>query len=154
MSKLCWVCGEEYTPRTNSHFCGPKCSAEWRRCTVRSTASQYKHISGNWPRYFARLCAKRERRGAINAQDCMAILERQGGRCALSGVEMTCILKRGVSTRTNASLDRIDPGRGYEPANVQLVCAVLNSFRNSTPLEEFKDWCRKVAAYGEKAPQL
>jgi hypothetical protein len=56
----------------------------------------------------------------------------------------------GTKSLTNASLDRIDPQKGYEPANVQLVCVVLNSFRNNVPVEDFVGWCRKVVDHAEK----
>jgi hypothetical protein len=75
----------------------------------------------------------------------MWLLATQGGKCALSGVELTCTLQRGVVSKTNVSIDRIDPKGAYTLDNVQLVCAVLNKFRIDTPLDEFIDWCRKVA---------
>jgi hypothetical protein len=73
------------------------------------------------------------------------LLAAQDGKCALSGVELTCILQKGVITKTNASIDRIDPKGVYTQDNVQLVCAILNKFRIDTPIDEFVDWCKKVA---------
>ena len=49
--------------------------------------------------------------------------------------------------RTNASIDRIDPKGDYSVENVHLVCAALNKFRIDTSLQEFVDWCTKVANY-------
>jgi hypothetical protein len=78
------------------------------------------------------------------------MLDRQQGLCAMSGEPMTCNLQRGVVTSTNASLDKLDPDKGYILNNVQLVCRVLNSFRNNTPLDEYIEWCRKVVRHDEK----
>jgi hypothetical protein len=73
------------------------------------------------------------------------LLETQNGKCALSGVELTCTLQKGVRSKTNASIDRIDPKGPYVIENVQLVCSVINKFRIDTPVDEFVEWCRKVA---------
>lgn len=72
---------------------------------------------------------------------------QQGGKCALSGVELTCILQKGVVSKTNASIDRIDPKGEYVLGNIQLVCSVINKFRIDTPVDEFVDWCKKVSDY-------
>ena len=74
-------------------------------------------------------------------------MEKQEYRCALTGVLLTCLLKRGEKTKTNASIDRIDPKGSYHPSNIQIVCVAVNVFRSDLPVEEYKDWCRKVADY-------
>lgn len=43
------------------------------------------------------------------------------------------------------SLDRIDPGRGYEPDNVRLVCAVANFAMNAWGLEPVLHMARAMA---------
>jgi len=114
---------------------------------VNDTSMQYKLISGNWERYFSRLCQPKRRKGVITPTDCIAILEAQDGRCALTGELMTCKLERGVLTPTNASLDRVDAGGTYAPSNVQLVCTVVNQWRGSLPIPEYIAWCKKVVDY-------
>jgi hypothetical protein len=147
--KACKVCGEDFIPRSVSHrYCGDACRAQWHRITFQSTEYQYRTISGDWHRYFVRLCNSKERKGVITPQDCIEILNQQQGRCALSGETLTCRLERGTLQPTNASLDRKNPGGSYRPENIQLVCVVLNSFRGATPLNEFISWCKKVAANG------
>lgn len=151
--KDCKFCGATFTPNSGAHtFCSDKCRARWRMHNVNDTEMQYRQISGNWDRYFSRLCQRKVRKGVISPQDCRRILDRQKGLCALSGETLTCQLKRGEATLTNASLDRIDPKGSYAPDNVQLICVVLNSFRNDTPLNEFVGWCKKVAAYAVQEP--
>jgi len=71
---------------------------------------------------------------------------KQKGLCALSGRKMTHIRGNG-RVKTNASLDRIDSKRPYEPGNVQLVCAVTNFMKHDMTVKEMKDWCAAVLAY-------
>lgn len=153
--KECAYCRRQFTPNSGVHkFCSLPCKGKHRREFGHyRTEAQYELISGRWDKYFSRLCNQKHRKGVITRADCLRILERQQGRCALSGEVLTCHLKKGVITPTNASLDRINPQGPYTPDNVQLVCAVLNSFRNDTALDEFIDWCRKVADYGVQKPQ-
>jgi hypothetical protein len=147
--KACKLCGEVFTPRSSAQlFCGDSCRKRRRQATIKSTEYQYRSISGDWRRYFVRLCNSKERKGVITPQDCIEILNQQQGRCALSGETLTCRLERGTLQPTNASLDRKNPGGSYRPENIQLVCVVLNSFRGATPLNEFISWCKKVAANG------
>lgn len=58
---------------------------------------------------------------------------------------MTCQLVKGLVCQTNASIDRVDPTKGYTEDNIQLVCVALNKFRINTPVNDFIDWCIKVA---------
>lgn len=67
----------------------------------------------------------------------------QGGRCALTGWDMTMELGRGV-VPTNCSIDRIDPKNGYEVGNVQLVCRVANVAKSDMTQSDFLAMCRSV----------
>jgi hypothetical protein len=150
--KQCGYCAGAFVPKSGVHkFCSEPCKRRYRReFGAYTTEAQYGLINGRWDKYFSRLCTQKHRKGTITRDDCITILNRQQGRCALSGEVLTCSLNLGFKNPTNASLDRINPQKGYEPTNVQLVCAVLNSFRSNTPVEEFVDWCRKVATHAEK----
>jgi hypothetical protein len=147
--KPCGVCGILFMPKSGVHkFCSAACRGKWQYISGRqTTAKQYEEISGNWNRYLSRLCQKSFRREAISVDDCLAILERQQYRCALTGEPLTCQLQKGVRCKTNASLDQIEPKAGYTKDNVQLVCAAVNSFRNDLCVEEFINWCRKVVTH-------
>lgn len=150
--KECKFCGGTFTPKSGIHkFCSGSCKGKYRReYGAYRTEAQYELINGRWDKYFSRLCNRKHRKGIITREDCLDILERQQGKCALSGELLTCTLVKGVVSPTNASLDRINPKGSYTPNNVQLVCVVLNSFRNDTPLTDFIQWCKKVAAHAEK----
>jgi hypothetical protein len=146
--KECAVCNTLFKPKSGVHkFCSPKCKGKWQYISgTHSTENQYKKISGNWDRYFARLVSRNDmRRENISTEDCLELLEEQDGLCALSGVELTCILKKGERCWTNASLDRIEAGGLYTKDNVQLVCTSLNMWRGDLPLDQFIWWCKKVA---------
>ena len=145
--RFCIVCGKQFNPSSGGHkFCGPICKGKWQYITGRSsTENQYKEISGNWKKYFQRLCCRSNKREDLSWEDWIKLLEQQEYRCALSGIELTCKLEKGKKFKTNASLDRIDAGGPYIKENVQLVCAALNCWRSDTTLSEFIWWCKQVA---------
>lgn len=145
----CTVCVALYIPRVNNQrFCSVPCKRKhYRTAGPESTERQYQLISGNWERYFARLCTRSFKRSALSKEDCIQLLNKQNYRCALSGVALTCVLNKGTRCKTNASIDRIIPQGPYSVDNIQLVCAALNKFRVDTPLPEFIEWCKKVAQF-------
>lgn len=145
--KPCVVCQTIFKPKSGVHkFCSEKCKGKWQYITGSgSTENQYKYISGDWRRYFARLTNKSQRRENISIEDCLELLAKQDGLCALSGVELTCLLEKGKKFKTNASLDRIKAGLPYTKDNIQLVCAAVNCWRGDTELEEFIWFCNRIA---------
>lgn len=142
----CPVCGVIFSQAHHSHkYCGRACKkAANRTAGADTTDRQYDRVSGNWGRYYNRLRCQKGRQ-ELQLCDILALHAAQGGKCALSGVDMTCTLRRGAITRTNASIDRIDPGAGYTIDNIQLVCVALNKLRVDMDTQELIDWCRKVA---------
>lgn len=109
-----------------------------------STETQYEKISGNWFRYFSRLATNKN---GLSAKELCDKLDEQNGLCALTGIELTCKLEKGVICKTNASIDRIVAGGPYIPENIQLVCTAVNGFRKDLSVDEFVWWCTKVAGY-------
>lgn len=149
--KECVVCSKPFTPKSGVHkFCSEKCKGRWKYIVgTTTTESQYKIISGNWRKYFNRLRNQKERQN-LTVDALMELYHDQKGKCALSGEELTCVLERGKINKTNASIDRIDAGGEYKLGNIQLVCRALNSWRGDTPLNEFINWCVKVADKAKK----
>ena len=148
--KQCVVCGTDFKPKSGIHkFCSVTCKGKWKYITGRvTTESQYKEISGNWKRYLNRLVTSTKRKKDGLTRDMLIQkLKEQNYKCALSGVQLTCDLSKGDISQTNASVDRIIAGGDYTYDNIQLVCKTLNSFRNSTPLDDFVNWCKKVVEY-------
>lgn len=148
--KQCVMCGTSFIPNSCVHrFCSNTCKGKHKYVVGEvSTASQYRLISGNWSRYFSRLM--RKWRGGLTTKDLLQLLEKQQGKCALSGIELTCQLEAGKRFKTNASIDRIEAGGDYSPNNVQLVCTALNSWRADSDLKEFIWFCKQVTEYQEK----
>jgi len=146
----CVECGTEFT---QAHWSHKYCSKDCKRKTARKPGGaetverQYALISGNWEKYFGRLCTKAFRRELLSKQDCLDILIAQNHLCALTGVPLTCLLEKGVVCRTNASIDRIDPKGPYTKDNVQIVCVAVNKLRVDMSVEEFKLWCKRVVDY-------
>lgn len=148
-SYTCPVCGNYFIETTgNQIYCSKICKRKQNRLDgCESTERQYELISGDWEKYFNRLRNFPGRREHISTEDCITLLEKQKYLCALSGVELTCVLKKGSPCKTNASIDKINPNGLYTIDNIQLVCAALNKFRVDTPIDEFVEWCRKVVNY-------
>ena len=68
---------------------------------------------------------------------------KQEGKCSISGIEMTYIHGSGKHTK-NASIDRIDPKKGYSKDYVQLVCSQVNMMKSNMSLEELYMFCEAI----------
>lgn len=75
----------------------------------------------------------------------MYLWEKQAGKCALTGMQMTYKFYEG-RVNTNLSVDRIDSTKGYSKDNVQLVCMAANQMKNDLSMEEFMNMCESVLA--------
>lgn len=151
-AKSCPVCGAEFIPKSGSHkFCSAPCKGKWKYISgSMTTESQYALISGNWSRYVARLLYYGGRkRDKLTREAILRVLEKQDYKCALTGVPLTCTLKLGQVSRTNASIDRIVAGGPYTEENIQIVCRAVNSWRGNLPVGEFVEWCARVAEHNK-----
>ena len=95
-----------------------------------ATQQKYRGIQKTSPQInLARMSSQAKRRegGDITTSFLMNMWIEQGGKCALTGYEMSW--GGGVVDAMNVSIDRIDQGRGYFQDNVRLVCWCVNSFR-------------------------
>ena len=72
---------------------------------------------------------------------------RQGGRCALTGWRIDFAGTHAGTRRQTASLDRIDPARGYAPDNVMWTHKQVNVSRFGLSVAAFLGWCTAVASY-------
>jgi hypothetical protein len=92
----------------------------------------------------ARLRARKSRLAFdIDAEYLEALLRDQRGLCAVSGVELTFAKGKG-HVSTNASIDRIDPHRGYTRGNVQVVAWQVNAIKSNLDLAELARGCRLI----------
>lgn len=114
-----WVNGEAARPRRRM---SPRAKA------ARDTVSVHLRSALRQARKRA---TKHSRAINIAFDDVAAMLERQAGRCAVSGMPFSLEQTGGSLVRPFApSLDRIDCARGYEIGNVRLVCHCINLMMN------------------------
>lgn len=92
---------------------------------------------------YASYCKQRAQRKGVafqlSADWFRRTLEKQQGKCAVSGITMTLKADRGPKSPYQVSVDRIDPRKGYEPANCRLVILAVNLAMNVWGEDVFKD---------------
>lgn len=71
----------------------------------------------------------------ITVEDVVKLLEKQGGKCFYSGVELAF----EPNKNNTLSLDRIDSQKGYTIENVVLCQTAVNLMKLDLTLEEFKE---------------
>lgn len=139
------VCGTEADQRLASLRDGS--TTQCRPCRNKQ---QRTGVGGTW---FSRLVRDAHKRGyevSVTPAQLNELFEKQGRRCALSGMELRRAAWRGdIHSPVNdtASLDRIDNTRGYVPGNVQWVHKRLNIMKLTMTQDEFVGWCRLVAEH-------
>lgn len=90
----------------------------------------------------------------ITFDDLWHIWVSQDGKCALSGVAMTWITGQGrIGIHTNASIDQIDPAKGYVKGNVQLVCMIANKMKSDLTEGALVEWAKRVVEYASSKSQ-
>lgn len=75
--------------------------------------------------------------------------DKQNGKCAISGIDMTYISNQG-RIPTNVSVDRIDSSKGYIIGNVQLVCMAVNQMKNDLDLKTLLTFCEAILLNAKK----
>lgn len=104
---------------------------------------------------------KTPRAFAVTLSDLKYIWEKQEGRCALTGWEMIPryhskalkgLEKNGKMHPRQASLDRIDSTRGYEPDNVRFVCYMANCAKSIFSDIDVIEFCEAVNNKWKKVP--
>ena len=134
--RSCLYCSTTFKPKHPHHMF---CTDQHR---------QHYNKSKTWEGYFKRLLHNNSKsRTQLSVRFLLNLIKKQNYRCALSGVELTKITGKGVVT-TNASIDRIKPGRAYSRKNVRLVCTFVNSFRGNVSDEDLRWWARKIVNNG------
>ena len=109
-----------------------------------------KDISG---RYFSKAKWGAEQRGfefTITILYIQELLEKQGYKCALSGIIINGSRNTGDKTsctysEMTASLDRIDSSKGYVEGNVQWVHKDINNMKQAFSQDYFINMCKLIA---------
>jgi hypothetical protein len=95
--------------------------------------------------YIAYLKSKaiKRKNSCISVDELEDIWNKQNGKCALTGWDMTMILGKG-NIATNASIDRINSNLGYIENNVQFVCRSVNVFKSNATEELLYKMCEAI----------
>ena len=151
-NRVCKNCGEDrpskfYKKRRDAvcHSCLKKRRNEQYKERTRSICTKrafLTHILKSI-KYRAR---KKEIYFKLSIDDVMNILEQQGGRCALTGYELTYQFTDKPSPY-NMSIDRLDNSGGYTVDNVQIVTTCINYARHEMSVQEFIDLCERVVSF-------
>ena len=78
---------------------------------------------------------------SVTLQYIRTMYERQGGVCAINGLEMSL-----EDSATRPSVDRIDCSKGYINSNIRLVCWAVNAGLNSFGTDKYIEICKAVVA--------
>lgn len=109
----------------------------------------YEGITGT---YWGRILHNAEQRRVeitISMQDAWNLFVAQKGLCAYTGIELLLPKDSYAARRGNgctASIDRIDPTKGYVAGNIQWVHKVVNIMKLAMSHDDFIAWCRLIAA--------
>ena len=100
-------------------------------------------------RTFTKTKSAGEKDFSLILYDVLSLLDKQKGKCSLTGWPMEFThggpFKRRLNPR-GCTIDRIDNAKGYHKDNIQLVCCSVNITRSSLSLPEFTELCTAVAS--------
>ena len=84
----------------------------------------------------------------ITEKETWRLFLKQKRKCAISGVELQFAQNymKDHASQT-ASIDRIDCSKGYIPTNIRWIHKNINIMRNTTPDQQFLEWCRIITEY-------
>lgn len=88
---------------------------------------------------------------AVDKDDLLGLYLKQGGRCALTGLDMDWRAKggsgRGQRALTAPSVDRISSHGNYTLDNIQIVMNAVNVMKNDLSADQFLALCEQVVAH-------
>lgn len=102
-------------------------------------------VSGSFYGRIRQGAANRNIEFDLTIADLDALVDKQNGKCALTGMDLT-FGEKAISSRT-ASLDRIDSNLGYVPGNVQWVHKTINRMKGTLSQAAFVGMCAHVVSY-------
>ena len=121
------------------------------QCSRCRRESMYAQVNASAPKYLAKLYSSlgynRKKQGyewTVTVDDFVEQYEKQGGRCALSGVVLTHYRDGGGAKSFNCSIDRINPQLGYTKKNIQIVAYSVNIMKGTMDEYEFMWWIDNI----------
>lgn len=164
----CTKCGKTFLRHPSEHrrsksqgraYCSRSCLTSYSNSHLRTKHGSTKGLVPDnkkdelspfrW--YLARI-RQRQPDAGLTLPDLQGLWEQQRGLCALSGLPMwlpetTGAHDTGVRNPWKASLDRLDPNKGYALGNIRFVTTMGNFCRNSFSDEDVRAFCRAVVAH-------
>lgn len=147
----CTVCGKPTSIRSNNAHLGAKCSLECRReaSRVQAAGARKRSPSSLLQALLTQCKFRAKKRGMefdLTFDWANTKLEEQGGKCAISGVEMIAsnAPAKSRSHKFTATIDRIDSTKGYTKDNVQLVTYIANICKNAFTMEDVMEFAVNV----------
>jgi hypothetical protein len=141
-------CGDEHITTANHLVSGNIKSCGCISKQINSNHRNWKGYGEISGRYFSQLQRGAKSRGLefkVSIQYIWDVFLKQERICKLSGV----LLKfgstaKGKSLEQTASLDRINPSKGYIRGNVQWIHQDVNFIKQDLTEEKLLDWCQKI----------
>jgi hypothetical protein len=87
---------------------------------------------------------KNKKEISITLEDVAEIWEKQKGVCIYTKMKLTLPEWYGKKTIYTASMDRIDPNKGYTKDNCQIVSIMANFAKNDFSDEDMKEFCKQI----------
>ena len=82
--------------------------------------------------------------GCLTHEVLKEMWDRQDGKCAVTGVQLTHIQGKGYRIWTNVTVDRIDPDNGYVRDNIRLVCRAVNYMKAAMTDDDMIKWAQLI----------
>lgn len=101
----------------------------------------YKDISVSHWRRTQQSAISRKLLFSITPEYVWSVFEKQGFRCAYTGLLVEFCSNSNYRYLQTASIDRIDSNKGYEPDNIQVVHKAINAMKGILNNEEFICFC-------------
>lgn len=147
-TRKCPVCDKEFTRALSklkdNSTCSRSCSAirgnKLRKGkpsqALLDACSKQGHKADKYTGFRKLLHSSKQRKqydNNLTLEYMLSIWEEQNGICNYSGVELVRYYPKGTTTdhRYLASLDRIDPSKGYIKGNIQFISACMNFMKHT-----------------------
>lgn len=162
--KLCKDCGIQITKKNAFIDRGERLRARCKPCDYKYRAKKagkdaysymdklyaklkYEVISGS------RRTSRADLTWNISPSHIYARYHVQDGRCNLSNTKLTWKTGQG-KVDTNISIDRIDPKKGYEPDNIQLITYRCNIMKHDMDEDNFIELLKMINRTLDNRKQL
>lgn len=142
-------CGTERAYQTGQILSRGTLRARCERCysdEMELSARVVDHIPDRFWKRLVDSARRRDIQITVTQEEAFSLYVAQDRACTLSGRHIYFTTLRTKYNRyTTASLDRIDPSKGYALKNVQWVHKIVNMMKGSLSQSEIIDWCSAVS---------